>query len=853
MALQLTKLTNGTIAPDYTLADAKRTYSLLINGTETFIPKPKSWDGLDIKFKRDRKWHGFYPETSEEGQVVFYANQGRELIIAEYASKGQDAVITFREYANDAAGTVLLEGEYLLNMNKFTKKGNEITVTVNRKSIEQTISARWDTKINLDADETIDGFTNLTDNHKPVPINISLHSKSVGYTYKNLRDEPSTIEYEEKLSVSKNYFIQLDTQDPQIDEINTSYKYELGVSTLYPVSFNKPLFTVQESGYYSFDLDVSFQFDIELLRANISLSIDIGNWYLKYYLFANGNMYEFSGSLSGSSTTQQLGKKTFTGSYSGTHYIPQTSNIYIFGQFNFQPTRNNWRGSNVYLKNFNTSFDITAITTTKKSLAYGFTPEESAKFLLRCIANTDAELKSNYFSNTNSGCGSKNLLLNGYMIRLQGVNPMPAILPRPTFSLRDFMLSFQAMDGVGFGYEFNATTNKDVFRIEPYDYFYQDTEIMRIESMDWSSYEESIASEYIYNKIKIGYEKYAKEGTQVLDEFNTEHEYQTPIKTQENEFVQKSPFSASGYLIESQRRLVYNTDSKTSGSDDDTNFVISTVKTSTTTPETHVISFREPYQFDVNSQNGDQTPIDPGNTFLSNTNSNYFVAGGTIIISGTSINNGTFYIEYVEFLPYINKYLIQTTEVIDQEFGVTATISGQDIPLKAETDEFFTVTAGTIIDPKTAYNLRKNPKYMLLNHAKLLNSGFRYKASSEKLSSQSVIQNSGLIIQRKPTDTCVGADAERKQYKMDDDIVLASFNNFGKYFKPEICSFKTIMYPEQVRYIINAHRGLNTSGKNYGYLTFVNIYKEEIQGYLLELSYDKKKSEANFTFVKKNS
>jgi hypothetical protein len=77
MALQLTKLTNGTIAPDYTLADAKRTYSLLINGTETYIPKPKSWDGLDIKFKRDRKWHGFYPETSEEGQVVFYANDYR--------------------------------------------------------------------------------------------------------------------------------------------------------------------------------------------------------------------------------------------------------------------------------------------------------------------------------------------------------------------------------------------------------------------------------------------------------------------------------------------------------------------------------------------------------------------------------------------------------------------------------------------------------------------------------------------------------------------------------------------------------------------------------------------------------
>jgi len=843
MALQLTKLTNGTIAPDYTLADAKRTYSLVINGTETFIPKPKSWDGLDIKFKRDRKWHGFYPETSEEGQVVFYANQGRELIIAEYASKGQDAVITFREYANDAAGTVLLEGEYLLNMNKFIKKGNEITVTVNRKSIEQTISARWDTKINLDADETLDGFTNLIDNHKPLPVSLSLHSKALEYNYQNVRSEPSTFDYDQVLSVSKNYYLRLDTQSPQFSEIENHQGYMLGISTSEPQSTGEYNFLVQNAGDYTFNLSVSFQFDIELLRANISLPIDIGAYDLVFYLQINTVKYAFFGSLTGNSTNQQLGIKTFTGSYTGTHFLSQDSRVYIYGHFSFLPSRNNWRGSNVYFKNLNTAFYISATTFGKRSIAYGFTPESSARFLLRCIANADAELKSNYFSDATKACGSKNLLLNGYMIRLQGVNPMPAILPRPTFSLRDFMLSFQAMDGVGFGYEFNATTNKDVFRIEPYDYFYQDTEIMRIESMDWPSYEESIASEYIYNKIKIGYEKYAKEGTQVLDEFNTEHEYQTPIKTQESEFVQKSPFSASGYLIESQRRLAYNPDSNTSGSDDDTNFVISTIETSTVVSETHVVNFNDPLATELSL-----------NLFSSLTDSQFWIVGGQIVVTGSSLNNRTFTITAVERSIYNSlKYVIRVAEQTFLEPNVTITLTGQSIPLKAETDEYFTVTSGTIIDPKTAYNLRKNPKYMLLNHAKLLNSGFRYKASSEKLSSQSVIQNSGLIIQRKPTDTCVGADAERKQYKMDDDIVLASFNNFGKYFKPEICSFKTIMYPEQVRYIINAHRGLNTIGKNYGYLTFVNIYKEEIQGYLLELSYDKKKSEANFTFVKKNS
>lgn len=843
MALSLTKLTNGTITPDYTLADANRTYSLVIDGEETFIPKPKSWDGLDIKFKRDRKWHGFIPETSEEGQVVFYANQGRELIIDEYEIKGQDAVIVFREYANDAAGTTLLEGEYLLDMNKFTKKGNEITVTVNRKSIEQTVSARWDTKINLDADETLDGFTNLIDNHKPVPVSLSLHSKALEYQYQNVRTEPTTFDYDQVLSVSKNYYLRLDTQSPQISEIEAYQGYQLGISTSNPQNTAEYTFLVRDAGDYEFDLSASFQFDIELLRANISLPIDIGDWDLQFYLQINNDKYEFSGSLTGDSNDQQLGVKTFTGSYTGTHFVSSQSRIYIYGHFSFLPSRNNWRGSNVYFKNLNTAYYISAVTFGKRSLAYGFTPESSAKFLLRCVANSDAEFKSNYFSDSAGGCGSKNLLLNGYMIRLQGVTPMPATLPRPTFSLRDFMLSFQAMDGVGFGYEFNPLTNKDIFRVEPYSYFYQDVEIMRIETMDWSSYEESVATDYIYNKIKIGYEKYANEGTQVLDEFNTEHEYQTPIKTVENEFVQKSPFSASGYLIEEQRRISYDSDSKTSGANDDTNFVISTVEVDAEISESHVLDFNDPLATELSL-----------NLFSTLTDSVFWVVGGQITVSGSSLNNRTFTITSVEKSLYNSaKYVIRVAEATFFELGVNATITGQSIPLKAETDEYFTVEGNSIIDPNTAYNLRKNPKYMLLNHATLINSGLKYKSSGEKLTCQSVKQNSGLTITRKNTDTCVGNDTERQEYKMNEDIVLASFNNFGKFFKPEICTFKVIMYPEQVRYIINAHRGLNTTGKNYGYLTFVNIYNQEIQGYLLELSYDKKKSVANFTFVKKNS
>lgn len=854
MALQLNKLGNGSITPDYTLADAQREYKIKIGSTITTIPKPKNWEGLDIKFKRDRKWHGFTPETSDEALITFYANEGREIILAEYNLKGQDAEIIFQEYAKDLSGNSILENEYLIDLNKLKVKGNEINVAINKKSIEQLVASRWDTKINMSSDETLDGYSTAVGSMIPDVTNVSLHSKAISYQYQNIRNEPIIVSWQEQISVSQNYYIQLDTNDPQINQIPNHYGYDLGVSTLYPPIYSKYNFVIQDSGYYNFDLSVQFQFNIELLRANISLPIDIGVWSLKFYLVCNGSFYEFSGSQSGTSNDSILGEKTFTGTkILNDVYLSSGTTIYIYGHFNFSPSRNNWRGSLINLKNLSTNYSVDCITTVKNSNTYGLTPEKSAKFLLYCITNGDAEFKSNYFSDSLEGCGSKRLLLNGQMIRLQGVSPLPSILPYPTFSLRDWMISFQAIDGVGFGYEVNSTNGKDIFRVEKYDYFYQDVEIMRIEGIDWNSYEEEPATDFIYNKIKIGYEKYASEGSQVLDEFNTEHEYQTPIKTFDNEFTQKSVFSTSGYAIEAQRRLIYSQEQKTSGSDDDTNFVISVVKTSIASSENHTLSFKEPYQFEYDEELNQMIPIDPMNTFLVSTASNFWKAGGTISITGSTYNNGTFDIVYVEFLSYLNKYLVQLDGVLTQELNVNVTISALSIPLAAEKNEFFNITSGTLIDPSSSYNLRFNPKYMLQNHMKLINSGLKYKGAGEKIQCTSVIQNTNLTIQRKTTDTCNATDPNRISFSMGDDILLSELNSQGRFFRPELIKFQTIMMPEQIRYIVNAHKGLSTNNDNYGYFTVVNIYNEEIECYLLDLSYNKKNNVANFTFVKKNS
>ena len=850
--IDVTKLRDGSSDADYTLASVRRRYYLVFDGDETEIPKPEGWTGLGRKFVRDKTYHGFLFEGGEDTLIKFHKLEGGSYISDLYYTYGQDIEVSIKETATSDA-TTIVEWEGVLNLSTFKRltsnDSHYIEVTVQRKGIESLIKPRWDTNINLNDIATIDG-TAITPPTKQI---INLHSKAITSQYLNEKKELQIRLNQGLLSESSIYYINMDSRTPTKKEIENYFQYEMGLSTTAPFNAGTYLIYTKYGGNFTFDLTVEFALELTLERRLITTPIDIGDYEVKYYISINGVTHAFDQTYTGSESTDTLDLTNFSFTYTNTHFISSNTPIYIYGVFSFDPSRSNWRGSSWTLHNINTVYDIVATTTTANTQTYCYKVKDCIEHSLSCISDNEAILVSDYYDN----CGGNLSVLNGYFLRYANITSFPVELKYPIMSLKSLISSLQAIHGVGMGYEYNEE-GQDVVRIEPYDYFYQNVEIMDITSFVIpTTYQEEVASDLIFSELNVGYNKYPKDDAFGLDEFNTELIAQSPIKYHNNKFEKKSSFIASGYLIESVRRdSLENEDSKRSTDYDDDNFFICLDED----PSAGILSditvdFRKPYQQSVN-EDGSVTDVDPVNVFLT-TVGNQIFAGSIIVISGSTYNNGTFHIIEVFSLSYLglDTYGVRTEEDLIEEFEAVVDITFTIVPLVAEKDSKFTITPGTLLSPETSYNIRLNPKFMLLQQSKLLNSGFYYKSAGDKIKTKKFIQNGNFEVQRELSETCISNDPDNLVYKMNADITLSDFNQKKSFFTPEYIKVQAIMQPEQIKYIINAHRNLNIEGKNYGYITYTNPFGEELQLYLNELNILNNgiESKVEFVLIKKKT
>ena len=90
-----------------------------------------------------------------------------------------------------------------------------------------------------------------------------------------------------------------------------------------------------------------------------------------------------------------------------------------------------------------------------------------------------------------------------------------------------------------------------------------------------ADYEERTAKEFNYNTIELGFNKWADEQVNNLDEFATKHQYSTGLKSVKKKFSAISPYIASAYLIEFIRREQYADLPTKDNENDEENFFIS--------------------------------------------------------------------------------------------------------------------------------------------------------------------------------------------------------------------------------------------------------------------------------------
>ena len=129
-------------------------------------------------------------------------------------------------------------------------------------------------------------------------------------------------------------------------------------------------------------------------------------------------------------------------------------------------------------------------------------------------------------------------------------------------TLDDFYRSMSAIYMVGIGVE------GTVARLEPLSYFFDNTKVIADLGLI-SGLKIGVAKEYLYNQIKIGYEKQSYDAVNGKDEFNTVQVYSTPairIKAEENKL---STYRADSYGIEFTRYNLTNKKNTDSESDND--------------------------------------------------------------------------------------------------------------------------------------------------------------------------------------------------------------------------------------------------------------------------------------------
>src|SRR5690606_33121791 len=231
-----------------------------------------------------------------------------------------------------------------------------------------------------------------------------------------------------------------------------------------------------------------------------------------------------------------------------------------------------------YVYETTTQIDAIVASTVPESQCNVFAIHEALAIVAQSITNDPDPIRSNYFGRKNSepvaynsnGCGSFRAITNGLQIRQFPLTSTDPKKNKPhSVSMKELYFGLDPIDNLGMGVEKIGDSNK--IRIEPKDHFYDNTVIFRLSNLDIKM---TVATEYYYNNITIGYSTWENEEINGIDEFNSKRQFTLGLKTIGETDEILSNLVASGYAIEFTRRKKYLDNSTEDYKYDNNTFII---------------------------------------------------------------------------------------------------------------------------------------------------------------------------------------------------------------------------------------------------------------------------------------
>lgn len=555
------------------------TWQFYINDVQ--IDEPVGFSEIVFNVLRDENWRGVFFEASTSA-LQFYG-EAFDLLQQLKISYGVDALAIFRADVKCEGETEYSEAiRGKLNFAKYRETcGNEclISLPVEQDGCIMTLRNRYDQKVNIDSSIAFDKSTVLN-NYPGLGFTMELAAQEIPVSADASvqDDEPFELEF-----VAENSGTRILTRPIYTNEVDASLQ-EAQLSNpafffeIIPGEIRMSPQLLLDSGNAGQCFDSIYNIDIRIKGRirydpidsddiNAESGVRIGYWDASSGIITD-NLVQLDGQVISGDMDESVWYDFDTHYVNASESIPFDVGIYAYVDFNASDV-----GTDNPTKKLTVEFDDEThflVSTTRicpPTEAQVYMVNETLSRTTEAITDACLRVKSDYYGRTDSqpfasaidGCGALRVLTNGLKIRQAENNNL-------SLSLKDLFEGLNAIDNIGMGIEGST------LRIEPAEYFYNETKIMDMPLIPDAVRE--VVESRIFSLIKVGYKKWETESVKGLDEFNSNKQFRTGIKSVNNTLDITSAFIAAGYVIESIRTQLFAATGRADNKYDNDTFII---------------------------------------------------------------------------------------------------------------------------------------------------------------------------------------------------------------------------------------------------------------------------------------
>lgn len=557
-------------------------WTFFLNDVQT-QSEPQGWDDLRLTIIRDKVTHGIFFEASTN-TLTFYG-QDADYLKGMFENAGFEANVTFR--AESDCDETSITGRLDFGTYRYTC-GESCSVQINleREGCLMTLKNRMNQKVDLSSDRAFDKMTVLA-NYPGLNFDLEmlaqdLEARVEGTVEEGGDNHSTTISLlgTQEGAVIRPFYGNVVYNSISTGFLNDAQNYiqdrsDFSAFISPQILYEDNSSCFEEQFQYQIRLKGRFSFS-QTLTVLQNAKIIIGQWNAVGNIFDDITVIdEVEISAGGPENTVSV---EFDESFSGSAAITPGNGFYAIVVLNLDAAGPTTLDLD-YEFDEETSFLVFNNKSCPPTQASVCMIHEAGSRIVEAITDGCMRMKSDYYGRTDSqpfaatsdGCGGLRAVTSGLRLR-------NAAQPKHFLSLNEFFNGLRAIDNIGMGIEDDPVfAGKQIVRIESVDYFYKDTELMRILAIPRAVY--NSLPDAVYSKILIGYQKWEVERVNGLDEPNSNKEFRTSLTMIENEINLLSNFVSGGIPIEVTRQQSYADTGAADTTYDNETFIICLTRT----------------------------------------------------------------------------------------------------------------------------------------------------------------------------------------------------------------------------------------------------------------------------------